>query len=53
MKFKQVRKMGVVIDLEGTQRKLGTLAWSSDERRAYFEYSAEFLTAPLLVSPFT
>lgn len=53
MKFKQVRKMGVVIDLEGTQRKLGTLAWSSDERRAYFEYSAEFLTAPLLVPPFT
>ncbi|NKL35439.1 type II toxin-antitoxin system HipA family toxin [Rhizobium leguminosarum bv. viciae] len=52
MKFKPIRKMSVVLDLEGNERNLGTLAWSSDERRAYFEYSAAFLAAPLPVSPF-
>ncbi|MCG7392892.1 type II toxin-antitoxin system HipA family toxin [Microvirga sp. ACRRW] len=52
MKFNPIRKMSVVLDLEGKQTNLGTLAWSNSERRAYFEYSAEFLAAPLLVSPF-
>ncbi|MBY5870214.1 type II toxin-antitoxin system HipA family toxin [Rhizobium leguminosarum] len=52
MKFKPIRKMSVVLDLAGSERNLGTLAWSRDERRAYFEYSAEFLAAPLPVSPF-
>ncbi|NKL01300.1 type II toxin-antitoxin system HipA family toxin [Rhizobium leguminosarum bv. viciae] len=52
MKFKPIRKMSVVLDIEGSERNLGTLAWSRDERRAYFEYSAEFLAAPLPVSPF-
>ncbi|WP_027685699.1 type II toxin-antitoxin system HipA family toxin [Rhizobium leguminosarum] len=52
MKFKPIRKMSVVLDLVGSERNLGTLAWSSDDRRAYFEYSAEFLAAPLPVSPF-
>ncbi|EJC82915.1 capsule biosynthesis enzymes related protein [Rhizobium leguminosarum bv. trifolii WSM2297] len=52
MKFKPIWKMSVVLDLEGNARNLGTLAWSSDERRAYFEYSAEFIAAPLPVSPF-
>ncbi|RWY84698.1 type II toxin-antitoxin system HipA family toxin [Rhizobium leguminosarum] len=52
MKFKPIRKMSVVLDLVGSERNLGTLAWSSDGRRAYFEYSAEFLAAPLPVSPF-
>ncbi|NKM71370.1 type II toxin-antitoxin system HipA family toxin [Rhizobium laguerreae] len=52
MTFKPIRKMSVVLDLVGSERNLGTLAWSSDERRAYFEYSAEFLAAPLPVSPF-
>lgn len=52
MKFKPIRKMSVVLDLEGSQRILGTLAWSRSERRAYFEYSAEFLAASLPVSPF-
>jgi serine/threonine-protein kinase HipA len=52
MKFKPIRKMSVVLDLVGSDRNLGTLAWSSDDRRAYFEYSAEFLAAPLPVSPF-
>ncbi|TAX70883.1 type II toxin-antitoxin system HipA family toxin [Rhizobium leguminosarum] len=52
MKFKPIRKMSVVLDLVGSERNLGTLAWSSDDRRAYFEYSAELLAAPLPVSPF-
>ncbi len=52
MKFKPIRKLSVILDLEGDPRNLGTLAWSSNERRAYFEYSAEFLAAPLPVSPF-
>lgn len=52
MKFKPIRKTSVVLDLVGSERNLGTLAWSSDDRRAYFEYSAEFLAAPLPVSPF-
>lgn len=52
MKFTPVRKMAVDLDLEGAVRRLGTLAWSTAERRAYFEYAPEFLAAPLLVSPF-
>ncbi|MGR9244927.1 type II toxin-antitoxin system HipA family toxin [Rhizobium leguminosarum] len=52
MKFKPIRKMSVVLDLVGSERHLGTLAWSNDERRAYFEYSTAFLAAPLPVSPF-
>lgn len=52
MKFKPIQQMSVYLNLEGSEKKLGTLAWSGKERRAYFEYSAEFLTAPLLISPF-
>ncbi|MET2832781.1 type II toxin-antitoxin system HipA family toxin [Mesorhizobium shangrilense] len=52
MKFRPIRKMKVTLDLEGLQRDLGTLAWSAEERRAYFEYAAEFTAAPLLISPF-
>ena len=52
MKFRPVQRMSVVLDLEGNEKKLGTLAWSGKERRAYFEYTAEFLAGPLLVSPF-
>ncbi|MFN7026723.1 MAG: type II toxin-antitoxin system HipA family toxin, partial [Pseudorhizobium sp.] len=44
--------MSVNLNLEGNEKKLGTLAWSGKERRAYFEYAAEFLAAPLLISPF-
>lgn len=52
MKFKPIQQMSVYLELEGNERKLGTLAWSGRERRAYFEYAAEFLAAPLLMSPF-
>lgn len=52
MKFVPVRKMQVLLDLEGARRELGTLAWSVDERQAYFEYAPGFVAAPLAVSPF-
>src|ERR1700733_8922435 len=52
MNFKPVRKMSVTLDLEGDHRELGTLAWSAEERRAYFEYAPGFVANPLLVSPF-
>lgn len=52
MKFKPIQQIKVYLNLEGNERKLGTLAWSGKERRAYFEYAAEFLTSPLLISPF-
>jgi serine/threonine-protein kinase HipA len=52
MKFSPIKRMKVILDLEGRQRDLGTLVWSSDERRAYFEYAAEFVAEPLPVSPF-
>jgi serine/threonine-protein kinase HipA len=52
MKFKTIQQMSVYLNLEGGEKKLGRLAWSGKERRAYFEYSAEFLAAPLLISPF-
>ncbi|WP_237681426.1 MULTISPECIES: HipA N-terminal domain-containing protein [Rhizobium/Agrobacterium group] len=44
--------MSVYLELEGNERKFGTLAWSGRERRVYFEYAAEFLAAPFLISPF-
>ncbi|TCQ98055.1 HipA N-terminal domain-containing protein [Neorhizobium sp. JUb45] len=52
MKFEHVHKMSVIRDIESKPRKLGTLAWSNAERRAYFEYATEFLSELLLVSPF-
>ena len=52
MKFKPISRLRVVLDVEGSQRNLGTLAWSRRERRAYFEYTAQFLAAPMLISPF-
>lgn len=52
MRFVPVKEMKVVLDLEGSKRDLGTLAWSSDERQAYFQYASDFIAAPLPVSPF-
>lgn len=52
MNFVPVEVMRIVLDLEGVERQLGRLAWSSKERRAYFEYVPEFIAAPLPVSPF-
>lgn len=52
MKFKPIQQMSVHLNIEGSDKKLGTLAWSGKERRAYFEYSTEFLAVPLVISPF-
>jgi len=52
MKFVSINKIRVVLDLEGTRRELGTLAWSSRERQAYFEYAPDFIASPLPISPF-
>lgn len=52
MRFRQIPRMKVILDLEGSKRELGTLAWSREERQAYFEYSAEFIASPMLMSPF-
>ncbi len=48
----QVERLSVYLDLDGTSRPLGTLAWSREERRAYFEFQRDFLANPLPVSPF-
>lgn len=51
MKFVAIEKMKVALDLEGVPRDVGTLAWSSKERQAYFEYAPEFIADPLPISP--
>lgn len=52
MRFRQIPRVKVILDLEGSARELGTLAWSREERRAYFEYSVDFIGSPMLMSPF-
>jgi serine/threonine-protein kinase HipA len=52
MKFVPIKKTRVVLDWESMQRELGTLAWCSEERQAYFEYAPDFISAPLPMSPF-
>lgn len=50
--FSNVQRLSVRLEIEGQSREVGTLAWSRDERRAYFEYHREFLAEPLPLSPF-
>ena len=38
MKFKPVQRMAVYLHLGGDEIKLGTLAWSVKERRAYTDF---------------
>ena len=52
MKFRPIQRMSVLLDLEGQERSVGTLAWSRSERRAYFEYAPSFLAETLPLSPF-
>lgn len=52
MRFVSVKEMRVILDLEGSKQDLGTLAWSPEERQAYFQYAAGFVSAPLPISPF-
>ena len=47
-----VQKLSVSLDFYGERIDAGTLAWSKDERRAYFEYHPDFAAKHLNVSPF-
>ncbi len=51
--MKHIGRLTVGLDIGGNARRLGTLAWKADERRAYFEYDRAFLRDPLPLSPFT
>ena len=46
-----VERLLVHLDLAGHAIEVGTLAWSREERRAYFEYGRTFLDTPLPLSP--
>jgi serine/threonine-protein kinase HipA len=50
--FSPIEKLAVQLDFYGRSLDVGTLAWSRDERRAYFEYHRDFLDAPLPLAPF-
>jgi serine/threonine-protein kinase HipA len=50
--FSPVEKLAVQLDFYGRSLDVGTLAWSKDERRAYFQYHRDFLDAPLPLAPF-
>jgi serine/threonine-protein kinase HipA len=50
--FPHIEKLSVQLDFYGRSIGVGTLAWSKDERRAYFEYGRDFLAEPLSLSPF-
>lgn len=49
--FQHIDRLTVQLDIPGRSVDVGTLAWSRDERRAYFEYDRRFLDAPLRLSP--
>ena len=50
--FSPVQKLAVQLNVYGRSLDVGTLAWSRDERRAYFQYHRSFLDAPLPLAPF-
>ena len=50
--FPHIEKLSVQLDVYGRTIDVGTLAWSRQERRAYFEYGRDFLAEPLPLSPF-
>jgi serine/threonine-protein kinase HipA len=47
-----VERLAVLLDFYEQQIEVGTLAWSKDERRAYFEYHPDFAAKRLALSPF-
>lgn len=51
--FPHIEKLAVHLEFHGRVIPVGTLAWSKDDRRAYFEYGHDFLAEPLSLSPFT
>ena len=52
MAFKPAERLMVDLEIEGELRHVGELGWSMDERRAYFQYAAEFLDNWRPLSPF-
>ena len=50
--FSHIEKLAVQLDFYGKSLDVGTLAWSNDERRAYFEYHRDFPGAALPLAPF-
>jgi serine/threonine-protein kinase HipA len=50
--LQSVEKLSAFLDFYGQHIEVGTLAWSKDERRAYFEYHADFASKRLALSPF-
>jgi serine/threonine-protein kinase HipA len=51
-KFPNVQKVSVSVDLAGAAVPVGTLAWSTKEKRSYFEYDRGFIDRGLPISPF-
>ncbi|CAL4869223.1 hypothetical protein MMA231_03514 (plasmid) [Asticcacaulis sp. MM231] len=52
MKYKPVSRLKVTLDIEGASRCLGEMAWSHQERCAFFEFDGGYLNDPYTVSPF-
>ncbi|WP_342723985.1 type II toxin-antitoxin system HipA family toxin [Bradyrhizobium sp. B097] len=50
--FESIQKLSVLLDFYGEQIEVGTLAWSKEERRAYFQYHPDFAAKKLAISPF-
>ena len=49
--LQSVERLTVRLNMLGRAVEVGTLVWSREERRAYFEYGREFLDTPLPLSP--
>lgn len=52
VKFSHIQRLSVQLDFYDRSIDVGTLAWSNDERRAYFEYNRDFAASELSLSPF-
>jgi serine/threonine-protein kinase HipA len=50
--LQSVEKLSVELEFYGQRIDVGTLAWSKQERRAYFEYHPDFAARGLAISPF-
>ncbi|MGB3445786.1 MAG: HipA N-terminal domain-containing protein, partial [Xanthobacteraceae bacterium] len=50
--FLGIQKLSVSLDFYRQRIDVGTLAWSKEERRAYFEYHPDFSARRLAISPF-
>src|SRR6202007_944466 len=51
-KYRNADKLSVSLDLQGEIMRVGDLAWSRRENRAYFKFEQDFIDRGLRVSPF-